>query len=106
MQREGIVQLSISEILSKETFISIVQFRYNEICPIHHNVLPLGFRTRVSESVHPWVVPATHLSHGWMSKVRNKELTGKYQMELEQWKEEKDRAKTEKRRLAWKSQLE
>ncbi|KAG2072949.1 hypothetical protein BDR04DRAFT_1095741, partial [Suillus decipiens] len=81
-------------ILSKETFMSIVQFRYNEICPIHHN------------NLHPWVVPATHLSHGWMSKVRNRELTGKYQMELEQWKEEKDRAKTEKRRLVWKSQLE
>ncbi|KAG2067563.1 hypothetical protein BDR04DRAFT_1104842 [Suillus decipiens] len=29
----------MSEILSKETFMSIVQFRYNEICPIHHNCL-------------------------------------------------------------------
>ncbi|KAG0692688.1 hypothetical protein DFH29DRAFT_1008237 [Suillus ampliporus] len=35
-------------------------------------------------------------------KQRNRELTGKYQMELERWKEEKERAKMEKRRLAWK----
>ncbi|KAG2066873.1 hypothetical protein BDR04DRAFT_1106099 [Suillus decipiens] len=92
--------------------MSIVQFRYNEICPIHHNTnqpnLDLHFRPiqRTLCCSHPWVVPATHLSHGWTSKVRNRELTGKYQMESEQWKEEKDCAKTEKRRLAWKSQLE
>ncbi|KAG2066709.1 hypothetical protein BDR04DRAFT_1106285 [Suillus decipiens] len=102
----------MSEILSKETFMSIVQFWHNEICPIHHNVLPpiwTEIRFRIQQTLccsHPCVVPATHLSHGWTSKVRNRELTGKYQMELEQWKEEKDRAKTEKRRLAWKSQLE
>ncbi|KAG2071832.1 hypothetical protein BDR04DRAFT_1097858 [Suillus decipiens] len=90
----------MSEILSKETFMSIVQFWYNEICPIHHNI------QQTLCCSHPWVVPATHLSHGWTSKVHNRELTGKYQMELEQWKEEKDCTKMEKRQLAWKSQLE
>ncbi|KAG2337495.1 hypothetical protein BDR05DRAFT_978480 [Suillus weaverae] len=35
-------------------------------------------------------------------KHRNRELKGKYQMDLERWKEEKERAKLEKCRLAWK----
>jgi predicted secreted protein len=39
-------------------------------------------------------------------KQHNRELMAKYQMELEQWKDNKERAKMEKHQFAWKKPMQ
>ncbi|KAG2066540.1 hypothetical protein BDR04DRAFT_1106518 [Suillus decipiens] len=56
----------MSEILSKETFMSIVQFRYNEIYPTHHNVLPPIWTFFSGFNKHCCSHPATHPSQSWL----------------------------------------
>jgi hypothetical protein len=38
-------------------------------------------------------------------KQRNRDLTAKYQMELEQWKDDKEHVKMKKRQFAWKKPM-